>query len=222
MATRPLWKALGNHPWLTNPRLLLLNPRKGTNMATRRRRRRARRNPVANPITNRRRRRTYRHNPVAANPRRRRRARRNPPNGGERGLRLAGVTLPGLQTAAFATGGFILPPIIESYLRPMLPANISTTAWGKYLLKFGTVFGLTWGARAFAGSSAAYKVGIGGMVYLSASIVRDFMPNLVGTTAAPAVAYYPRLASQPLLGDYMRNSNITATTPSRLQPQSRY
>jgi hypothetical protein len=209
------WKNFDSYPWLTNtPRLLLVNPKrkKGkSTMAKRRHKRRA--NPVANP------RRRRRSNPLAVN---RRRRRRNPPNGEAGGLDVLGVKFPALQSIAYGTVGFLGPPIIEGYIGPMLPAGITTNQGGRYVVKIGSVVGLAWLTDAMAGRQAALKVAMGGGIYLAASLVNDFMPQMFGTAAQPRAAYYPRLAAQPLLGDYGRSANMTVAAPARLQPQSRY
>src|SRR4029453_8915398 len=110
-----LWRNFsGGERWMINtPRLLLINKAKGkSTMAKRRRRRRnpanprgrrgRRYNPIANPMGNRRRRRSYR---------------RNPPNGQ---IDVLGMKFPGLQSIAMGTAGFLVPPIIEGHLGPML------------------------------------------------------------------------------------------------------
>jgi len=160
------------------------------------------------------------------NRRSRRRARRNPVNGsGERGIDILGTKFPGLQSLAFGTVGFLGPPFIEGWVTPMLPANVSSSQWGRYLVKGGSVVGLTWVANAVAGRAAAMKIATGGGIYLLATMVNDFLPQLTGVTQ-PATSYYPRLAgrmgAQPILGDYGRAKSMTATTPERLRPQSRY
>src|SRR4029450_2413280 len=210
-----LWRKFsGGDRWMINtPRLLLINKGKGKSIMARRRRRR--RNP-ANP------RRRRRYNPIAnlmGNRRRRRSYRRNPPNGGQ--LDILGVKFPGLQSVAMGTVGFLGPPIIEGYLGPMLPANIASNQGGRYLIKIGSSLGLVWAASAMMGRDAAVKVGMGAGIYIAASLVNDFMPTLTGATY-PRAAYYPRLAAQPMLGDYGRTPSVTGSAPERLRPQARY
>ena len=177
--------------------------RASANPGNPRRRRRSRRNPIANLMGNR---------------RRGRRARRNPPNGG---FKVLGVSMPGLQSIAFGTVGFLGPPMIEGYAAPYLPANFTANKGGRYVIKLASSLGLAWAAKAFAGHDAAVKVGMGAGIYLAASLINDFMPTLTG--AQPAAAYYPRLAAQPLLGDYARaGANLSATAPERLRAQNRY
>src|SRR5262245_22232233 len=184
-------------------------------MAKRRRRRRA--NPIANP-----RRRRRRYNPIAnLGNRRRRRHRRNPPNGERGGLDVLGVKFPAMQSIAYGTVGFLGPPIIEGYVSPFLPAGITTSVGGRYVVKVGSVVALAWVTDAMMGRQAALKVAMGGGIYLAASLVNDFMPQMFGT-AQPRASYYPRLAAQPLLGDYGRSASMTASAPARLQPQNRY
>lgn len=224
MSAPRLWKKIDGVNWLTNPRLLLVNPRRkkkrGTTMANPRRRRK-------NPVNPRRRRRRNPFLPALAN-RRRTRRRRNPGNGGNGAtIDVLGTKFPGAQSLAYGTVGFLGPPFIEAWITPMLPANIRSAAWGRYLIKGGAVVGLVWVGNAMAGRAAALKIANGGGIYLLASLVNDFMPQLTGAAPQPATGYYPRLAArgmgaQPLLGDYGRAGNMTASAPTRLQPQSRY
>src|SRR5262245_7492259 len=127
-----LWRNFsGGERWMINtPRLLLINKGKGKSTMARRRRRR---HNSANP------RRRRRYNPIAnlmGNRRRRRRSyRRNPPNGA---IDVLGIKLPGMQSIAMGTVGFLGPPIIEGYVGPMLPANIAGNQGGRYLVKIGS------------------------------------------------------------------------------------
>lgn len=141
-------------------------------------------------------------------------------------MNIVGVRFPAFQTIAFGTAGFMGPPIIENYLTPYLPTQLTTSQWGRYVTKLGSVIGLSWAAKSFAGTEAGIKVATGGAIYLAASVLNDFLPSITGTQ--PATSYYPRLAysrgmgAQPLLGDYGRTMNLTAQAPGRLTPQSRY
>ena len=120
-----------------------------------------------------RKRRYARHNP----PRRNRRYRRNPA--------VLGVELPPLQSVLYAGAGFVLPPVIESYIMPYLPLSWKVTATGQpsllapYVARIGSVFGLTLLAKEVLGSHEAKMVAIGGGAYVLTTIIRDFAPDLL-------------------------------------------
>lgn len=158
--------------------------RKGT-------RRRARRNfptagLVVNPRRKRGRRRTYnmkrnKRGVYAHNPRRRRggrrRARRNPA--------VLGVTLPPLNMIAWGAGGFIAPPMVESFAYKFLPAEVTGNTLGRYAVKVGAVLALTYLTKAVLGPKEAFPVALGGSLYVVVSAVNEFAPQLI-PAATPA------------------------------------
>jgi hypothetical protein len=233
-----LWKRFSGEPFLINPTLAIVNRRRGRKkvMATPRdskgrfRKRRHHHNaPGPGRRDGRRRHHARAHNPPA-----RRRHRRNP-GGVERGINLLGVTLPSMRATAGVTAGFIAPPFFEGFLKGAVPAGWMTDASGRpsqamnYVVKVGSVLGLSLAVRQFFGREDAKRFVIGGTTYLAVNIYNDFLaPMLFPRTVAPAVTgagfYNPgRLGSQPLLGRYpgMRGS-VTDNVPERLRPQSRF
>jgi len=150
--------------------------------------RRRRRNPwpmagvVANP--RRRRRRSLR-----ANPRRRRSYRRNPSLGSM--FKVGGVGLPSMETMAFAGVGFLVPPFLESFVAPYLPAAITQNVVGKYAFKVGSVLGTTFLAKKVLGNNAAKAVALGGSVYILASAVMEFAPQFIVGGVRQVVAAQP-------------------------------
>lgn len=189
---------------MVNPRLgilSVLNPhnkrKKGAKMARRRSRsymawvrshkrkgrkhspRRRRRNPY--PIAG-----------VALNPRRRRssprrhaRRRRNPAMFG--GSRVMGFQLPNLGNVVYAGVGFLAPPMAESFLGQYLPSSLTSNTLGKYVVRIGSVLGLTWLAKSFIGREKARMVGIGGGAWVLITAVREFAPGLIPGMSAYAL-----------------------------------
>jgi hypothetical protein len=168
----------------------------------------------------RRRRRSYRANP----PRRRRRYygrrryRRNPPVG------IFGITFPSAQTIVTTTAGFLAPPFIEGFAMRFLPTQLTSNVLGKYLVKTASVALVVMGVRQFVGRDAGRYAMLGGVTYLGASLVSDFLPQLTArATLAPVGAgYYSpgSLGAQPLLGEYF--GAYADSVPERLRPQTRF
>jgi hypothetical protein len=242
-----LWKRFEGEPFLINPHLVsVFNPTKGGSMARGRdskgrflskrrtarnpRKKRARRNDPGprriyavarrrNEPNPRKKRRTYRRNAYLANPRQRRAYRRNPPV-------FLGIDF---TEAGYAAAGFIAPSFLEGFIQPMLPVTLTGTPLGKYAIKIGVVLGLSYAARKMLGQEAGKYITIGGVTYVIASAIRDFMPTLYGgfsgymnpgsVRALPRAL--PKFGNQPNLGVYA-GSYQTAMAPSRLQPEGRF
>lgn len=223
MRNKPLWDVFDGEPFMENPQLgiLGLNPKRkrGSKMATRRRRRvhrrgrkhhtrTARRARVAVAVANpRRRRRTHRRRrnwmvsgavTPFTNPRRRRRSsRRNRVHHRRRHARrnpaFMGFTIPPLKSVLFAGVGFAGPSMVSGFLSSTFPTIMSQTTSmgvaGKYLVKIGSVLGLAWLTRRFVGSNEANMVMVGGAANVVLSIANDFAPGLL--PANPLSAYIP-------------------------------
>lgn len=194
-----LWNYFDGEPFLDNPHLAIVSnsPKGRKPMANRmpaalkrywakhrrnkpKRRRAARRNafPVSGAVAamnrpKKRSRASARHNPPM-----RRRYRRNPA--------LLGVELPPLQSVVYAGAGFIIPPILESYVMPYLPLSLQTSTVGRYVARIGSVLGLTYLAKALVGTQEAKMVAIGGGAYVLTTAIRDFAPDLLPSVAQPA------------------------------------
>lgn len=186
------------------------------NSSPRRRVYKRRRTRMAAAVANPRRRRSY--------PRRqrtyRRRYRRNPA--------LFGLQFPSFQTVGYVVLGTVGTAYADGLLKSFLPATITANKLGSYATKIGSALGLGYVAGMFLGREARNKIMLGGMAYVALVAVQDFLPMISpGVIAAPAAGkYLGRVGSQPLLAEYpsfsgMRQS-ITAGTPSRLDPASRY
>jgi hypothetical protein len=200
---RKLWKYFNGEPFLINPSIISLNPKKEKRKSNPRRkisimaqarnkfgrfvkrhkkaasnpRRRRRTMKLSNPIR-RRARRAYRKNPYFANPKRshrRRSYRRNPAiiSGG-------GILGLSFKDIGFAGIGFIAPPMIEGLVRGMLPTSLTSNMFGKYAVKGGIVVGLSMLGGKFLGRDAGKFIAIGGTTYLVASILVDFVPSMFG------------------------------------------
>lgn len=187
-----LWKMFDvdgqEEPYLDNPRLFILNKKKGkTKMrrARRRTRRVARRRnaylpAVVNRPRRRRRTRSARRTAFAANPRRsRRRAvvhrarrrgfRRNPPD-------ILGFNL---KDVAIAGAAVVLCPLVEKQLMAILPASMAGTTSGRWAVKVGSVVAIGFGAKKVLGG----KFGNLALIALGANIIADavheFAPTLI-------------------------------------------
>jgi hypothetical protein len=224
-----LWRNFGGEPFLINPHIISLNPkkRKVTKMA--RRKKHARRNKsgqfVKTNAPRKHTRRRARHNVVALNPRRRtyrrrartnayfnprrsyrRRARRNPPAMFGGGGKILGMSI---NDILFTGAGFIAPPAIEGLIKSFLPASLTTSTMGKYAVKGGIVAGLTILSGKMFGRETGKKVAIGGATYLLANALIDFMPQLfhgfsgMGAYMNPGKVYNAMpLRGQPALAAY--------------------
>lgn len=245
-----LWKNFGGEPYLINPHLISLNPRKKrkkssgkkrskSEMARRRdskgrfvktRKRRAKRNPPRRT-----RRRVYARSNTPNPPRRRRRStrrrttrrtyrRRNPVMTRRAGKLFMGMSL---NEILFTGAGFVAPPIIEGFVKPWLPAALTTNAFGKYAVKAGSVVIVSWAGGQFMGRQARKYLGIGGVTYLVASLIVDYAPQIFsgfgaylnpGTVTPPARL----LRGQANLGKYTTMGNANYRTPDRLNSSYRF
>ena len=212
-----LWDFYDGEPFMENPYLGILggNPKRrkrGKKMAVRRRRRTRRvhrkgRKHNVRRMPNRRRRsapRRRRRNPwtvagsvvpMVANPRRKRRithARRR-----RRSVRRHrnpfGLSIPPMKSVAFAGVGFIGPSIVSSVLTSSVPSLMTTVTGmgliGKYVIRIGSVLGLSWLVKRFVGVNEGNMVLIGGGVNVALTLVNDFAPSLL--PANPLAMYVP-------------------------------
>lgn len=119
-------------------------------------------------------------------------------------MRVMGISLPSVETMAYAGVGFLAPPFLESSVLPYLPAGIASNPVGKYVFKLGSVLGVTFLAGRFLGRKAARSVAMGGGVYLLASAAMDFAPSLLApgtpTPAAGMNAYISAGSTRSLRG----------------------
>jgi len=215
--------------------------RRGRKNSPRRRARRARRNYSSAGLINRPRRRRR----MRANPRRRRRSlrlnrsrrrvrryRRNPSVLG------LGFNLPPLDAVLFTGAGLILPPIVASYLTPMLPDSIRSSKLGYYGVKAASVLVPSMLVRKFVSRRAGNYLLIGGFASFAIDLVREFMPSLIPAPAMsgqpflgfyekmpsrlPAASGMGRYASVPVRSVPVQRTPLIALTPDRLSPQGRF
>ena len=242
-----LWRKFGGEPFLTNPRLFVLNP-EGKKMRLKRDSKgrflkRHRSNPVNPPKRHRRRhaaayhprRRHARHNPyLAANrPRRRRHARRNPylaANPRRRrhrarsnpgfSIQALGLNTPTLKTAGYTVIGVAGTPFLEGFIRPVIPATWLTNPLARYAVKIASAIGVGFLVKQIFGVEAGKAALVGGLAYIGTGAIQEFFPTLL----APSMGRYlppARMGAQPLLGNGM-SSAITARVPERLNPANRF
>lgn len=212
-----LWKDFDGEPFLINPHLAILNPKKGRKMARRKTRRTVARGRKNAP---RRRRRTYRKNPftvpgavMAVNPRRRKRGRKNSPRHHRKGYRrnpaVLGMKLPSLQTIAYVGVGFVGTPILEGFVSSFLPTSFATSTLGKYVVRIGSALGLSWAGRQLIGREQGNMVAVGGGLYVVTSLIKDFAPGVIPGLGIPGMAAY-----QSRLGAYQ--TRLSAYTGKQL------
>jgi len=201
-----LWKVFDGEPFMINPRLGILNPKRGRKkgkkaMARRRSRGKAhmawvrsfrKRGRKAAPRRRRRLRNPYPVAGLAINPRRRRRRGRSNPrrrsyrrNPSVMGIGLGG--LPPLQAVAFTGVGFVGTPMAEGFLNTFLPVSLTGNTIGKYAVRIGSVLGLSMLAKAVLGRSASRYVALGGGLYVAVTAVKEFAPGLIPGMSAYVV-----------------------------------
>jgi len=227
---------MAKEPFLMNPHLGIINPRKRgrkkgkKSMARRsskahmayvrsfrknakrrrptiRRKRRARRNPW--PVAG----------AVLANPRRRRSVRRRRTHavarrrrsGYSRNPRLLGLELPPLNKVLFAGVGFVVPPMLEGVITGFVPASISSSTIGKYAVRVAAVLGLAFGIRKFIGREEGNMAAIGGGVYVLSHVAAEFLPNLFGSAAAASQVSMYVPSSRQLMAYVPANQRIQGT-----------
>ena len=203
------------------------NPARRRSPARRRVRHAYAHNPVRRAARRAPARRRARRNPYfAANPRRHRRARRNPPLFG--GNKILGMSFAEI---GYAGLGFVAPPMLEGLAKGYLPAALTSNTFGKYGVKIAAVAGLSYIGRKFLGQEAGKYIAIGGVTYLVASLVIEFVPGIFSGFSGymnPGASFgrkmLPRgkFGAQPFLGMYQGTSVATSRVPERLDPASRF
>jgi hypothetical protein len=187
--------------------------RRRATAAPRRRARRRRNWAVSGsviPMNPPRRRRSRRH----ANPRRRHHRRRNP------GL-FSGFGMPPIKSVVFAGIGFAGPSIVSGFLTSTFPTVMQSTTSlgiaGKYLVKIGSIMGLSWLTRRFVGSNEAHMVMVGGGANIVLSLVNDFAPNNGLIPANPLGMYlpniFPTMQTQAGMRSYVGLKGLAAGRP---------
>ena len=137
---------------------------------------------------------------VPANPRRRRHSRRrsNPVRRRRHHRRsnpfgLSGM--PPIKTIVFAGIGFAAPSFVSGFLTSNFPTIMQQTTSlgvaGKYIVKIGSVLGLSWLAKKFVGQSEGQAVMIGGGANIAISLINDFAPGIL--PANPLGMYLPNV-----------------------------
>lgn len=176
--------------------------RRGKRAAPKRRRtRRARKNWLSPGVV------------AAVNPRRRRRARRNPVSHHRRkhyrrNPAFLGIEMPEVKTILFAGVGFVGPSFVTAQLNSFVPSLVSQVqsmgVAGKYILKIGSVIGLTYLVKRFVGSREGSYVAMGGALNVGMSLVNDFAPGIL--PANPLAMY---------VANNQRPGNLSSYVPVR-------
>lgn len=203
----PLWRMFNvggqEEPFLDNPRLFILNPKKRgkTKMKRSRRTRRASVRRRTSPrrallATNRPRRRRSRR-AFAANPPRRHHRRHTKRASIRRGFRRNPPDLLGfkLKDIAIAGAAVIAAPFLEKQLMSVLPASITGTKYGRYGVKIATAALVGYGLKRSLGGNAANLALIALGANIVADIATDMVPQLVpagqGMYLPRGMGYYP-------------------------------
>jgi hypothetical protein len=208
-----LWKVIDGEPFLINPHLAIVgNPKKGRKHTMARRKRASTTGRKRSPA--RRRRRTYRRNPftvpgvVIGNPKRRHRKargfamnRKHRRKSYRRNPAILGMQLPALQTIAYVGIGFVGTPILEGFLASFMPTTFATSTLGKYVIRIGSMLGITMAGRQLLGRQQGNLIAVGGGLYVATSLIKDFAPGMI-----PGIgAYVPGIAAyQTRLSAYQR------------------
>jgi hypothetical protein len=181
-----------------------VNPRRRRRRSTTRRRRNWATSGLVVPANPRRRRRR------SMNPRRRRthhRRRSNP-------FRLSGM--PPIKTVVFAGIGFAAPSFVSGFLTSNFPTIMQQTTSlgvaGKYIVKIGSILGLSWLTRKFVGPTEAQAVMVGGGANIAISLMNDFVPGIL--PANPLGMYLPNVMPTMLATS---GSGVKAYIPNSLR-----
>lgn len=152
--------------------------------------------------------------------RRRRHSLSNPRRRYRRNPQLLGMQLPALQTVAWVGVGFVGTPILEGFVTSFMPTEFATSTLGKYVIRIGSLLGVSFAGRALLGKNQGNLIAIGGGVYLVTSLIKDFMPGVIpglGAAIPGIAAYRTRLSAyQTRLSAYDRNVIGMGATPRGL------
>jgi hypothetical protein len=101
--------------------------------------------------------------------------------------------MPHVKSVVFAGIGFAGPSLVSGFLTSTFPTVMQSTTnlgiAGKYLVKIGSILGLSWLTRRFVGKNEAHMVMIGGGANIALSLVQDFAPGIL--PANPLGMYLP-------------------------------
>ena len=152
----------------------------------------------------------------------RRRARRNP--------QLLGFQLPALTDVVFTGAGFIVPPMLTSYVMKWIPDEYKTNQAVVWLVKGASVLVPSLAVRKFVSQRAGNLMLLGGAVSFAIDLVKTFAPGVIpGLGAQPFLGYYNNMPQTRGLGKYAGRGGggqglppMISSTPTRLMPTERY
>jgi hypothetical protein len=113
---------------------------------------------------------------------------------------IMGYQIPPIKTVAYAAAGFMGTPMLESFINKYLPTSITSSAIGRYGVKIASVLALGYLAKTVIGREEAKVIVIGGSTYVLVSAINEFLvPKITG------VGSYHRSTS---LGSYNRQAGL--------------
>jgi len=142
----------------------------------------------------------------------------------------------GMAVAGVLTG-VVVPGLVVAQARPYIPSTLMDTPLGYWAVKVAAAILPSWLVKRFISAAFGAKMMIGGLVGLGVEAIRTYWPAVLG--AQPMLGYYTSgtvtraLASgaSRQLGAYTPPnaypatnpaSRMTVSTPTRLQPQTRF
>jgi len=138
-----------------------------------------------------------------------------------------GLQLPSLMDVVSVGVGFVVPPIITSYVMGYVPESWKTSKAAFFAVKAASVVVPAMLVRRFLSRRAGNLMLLGGAVNLALDLIKEFLPGVI-----------PGLGYQPLLGAFVQRgpsgppirrtqsgpglAPMIASTPDRLNPAARF
>jgi hypothetical protein len=143
---------------------------------------------------------------------------------------LLGFQLPQLQDVVFTGAGFIVPPLVTSYIMKMIPDEYKTNqavVWG---VKAASVLVPSLAVRKFVSQRAGNLMLLGGAVSFTIDLIKTFAPGMIpGLGSQPFLGFYNTMPNPRALGKYQQGGRggsglptMIQSTPERLMPTNRF
>jgi len=143
---------------------------------------------------------------------------------------LMGFTFPDMTDVLAVGAGFVVPPLLTTYVMQYLPASITSSKIGYYAVKAATAIVPPLIVKRFVSPRIGNMMLVGGIASVVVDIVKDsgILSSLGIGHWQPMLGYYPPRglgaygpARVPAAGKAMLPAMI-ATTPDRLSPAGRF